>query len=217
LQLTQTIPAILRPANSALPLRARDVLPLVTIAAALYGTAIGSFGGLGPAGRLQMLFSAIKLPMLLGISFVLTVPSFFMLHTLLGLGSDFRFALRAAATAQAGVAVTLAALSPFVPLFYASCSNYAWAILFNGGMFAIATASGQILLRRFYQRLIRSNPRHRMVLRAWVVAYAFIAIQMAWVLRPFIGERGQPTTFFRPGAWGNAYLVVWDMFWNAMR
>ena len=178
---------------------------------------MGSFGGFGSVGRMQMLFAAMKVPLLLGVSFSLTVPGFFMLHTLLGLRADFRFALRAAATAQAGVAVMLAALSPFVLLFYASCTNYAWAILFNGGMFAIATTTGQVLLRRFYNRLIRSNPRHRAILRAWVIAYAFIAIQMAWVLRPFVGEPNTPATFFRPGAWGNAYLVVWDLVWNATR
>jgi hypothetical protein len=40
--------------------------------------------------------------------------------------------------------------------------------------------------------------------------YAFVGIQMGWVLRPFIGQPGVPTTFFRPGAWGNAYVELWE-------
>jgi hypothetical protein len=33
---------------------------------------------------------------------------------------------------------------------------------------------------------------------------------MGWVLRPFIGDPRTQTTFFREGAWGNAYIEVWD-------
>jgi len=36
----------------------------------------------------------------------------------------------------------------------------------------------------------------------------FVAIQLAWVLRPFIGDPSRPTTFFRETAWGNAYVKI---------
>ena len=42
----------------------------------------------------------------------------------------------------------------------------------------------------------------------WGVCYAFVGIQAGWVLRPFIGNPGQPTQFFREEAWGNAYIEV---------
>jgi len=132
MQLTQTIPLILRAntATDSTPLRVREVMPLVIFAGALYGTAMGSFGGIGPDHWLQMVYSAVKVPLLLGVSFALTVPGFFILNTLLGLRGDFRLAIRAVTTAQAGLAITLASLSPFVALFYASCGDYEWAILF---------------------------------------------------------------------------------------
>ena len=209
----QSIPIILRADSrqDVSKLRARDVILLIILAGAISGAVMGSFGGIGPSGWPQMLYSAIKVPLLLGVSFVLAVPSFFILNTLLGLRNDFRLALGAVATAQAGLAITLASLSPFVALWYASCADYPWAILFNGAMFAIATFSGQILLRRYYRGLIARHPRHRAMLRSWTIVYAFIAIQMAWVLRPFVGGPGEATTFFRQGAWGNAYVVVWGL------
>jgi hypothetical protein len=46
------------------------------------------------------------------------------------------------------------------------------------------------------------------LLRGWLVIYAFVGIQMGWVLRPFVGVPGRPVTFFREGAWGNAYEEV---------
>ena len=219
MSITTTIPAILRDdsQSAAIHLRARQVIPIIILAGALYGAIMGSFAGHGPIRWTQILFSAIKVPLLMGVSFALTVPSFFILNTLLGLRNDFRVAVRAVATAQAGLAITLAALCPFVLLWYASCADYPWAILFNGLMFAIATTAGQVLLRRYYRTLVAINPRHRTTLGIWTIAYAFVAIQMAWVLRPFVGGPSQATTFFRPGAWGNAYLMIFDLVWNSVR
>ena len=40
--------------------------------------------------------------------------------------------------------------------------------------------------------------------------YVFVAVQLAWVLRPFVGSPNVPTRFFRENAWSNAYGVVID-------
>jgi uncharacterized membrane protein len=210
---------ILRPdgSDAALRLHARQVIPLIMLASAMYGGVMGSFTGQGQMRWQQIFYSAVKVPLLLGVSFALALPSFFILNTLLGLRADFRSAIRSLATAQAGMAIVLVSLSPFVALWYASSVDYPWAILFNGVMFATATVMGQIMLRRFYKKLINRHPRHRTMVRTWTIVYAFIAIQMAWVLRPFIGGPSEPTTFFRQGAWGNAYVVVGDLIWRAVR
>jgi len=42
------------------------------------------------------------------------------------------------------------------------------------------------------------------------VLYVFVAVQLAWVLRPFVGSPNVPTRFFRENAWSNAYGVVID-------
>jgi len=57
--------------------------------------------------------------------------------------------------------------------------------------------------------------RHRILLRLWLVIYAFVGIQMGWLLRPFIGDPDIPITFFRPNAWGNAYVTVLQRIWSA--
>jgi hypothetical protein len=83
-------------------------------------------------------------------------------------------------------------------------------------MFAIASVSAQWILRDYYQPLIRRNPLHRWMLRAWLVVYAFVGIQMGWILRPFIGDPASPVQFFRQDSWGNAYMVVGRMLWRAL-
>jgi hypothetical protein len=188
----------------------REAILLIVAFGLLYGAMMGTFYGEGGAPRpLQATFSAVKVPLLLMLTFVLALPSFYVVNMLFGLGGDFAQALRALLATQAGLTVILASFGPFTLLFYSSTTHYDAAILFNGLMFGVASFSAQRLLKRFYAPLITRNPRHRQMVRMWLILYAFVGIQMGWVLRPFIGKPGGATTFFREGAWGNAYVEVW--------
>ena len=52
----------------------------------------------------------------------------------------------------------------------------------------------------------------RLMLTAWLVLYCFVAVQLAWVLRPFIGDPQQPPQFLRPDVFQeNAYQVVFRL------
>ena len=131
-----------------------------------------------------------------------------MVNTVLGLRDDFAAALRGVLCAQATVAVALAALVPVTLTAYASSSNYRFAVAFNGLQFALAALAGQRTLARHYRPLIAANPAHLRARRLWLVLYVFVAIQLAWILRPFVGAPGLPATFLREDAWSNAYVVV---------
>jgi hypothetical protein len=155
-------------------------------------------------------------PLLLTGSFALGLPSFFVLSTLLGLRRDFGESVRALVAAQAGLAIVLAALGPLTLLWYASSTNYQEALLFNGAMFAVASLAAQYLLRLYYRPLLERNSRHRTVLIAWGMIYALVAIQLAWLLRPFIGTAGRPVQFVRPDAWDNAYVYVARLVWDTL-
>jgi hypothetical protein len=195
--------------------RVRPAGPTVTQAAALlilgglvYGGVMGSYGGWTEGRFWQAIFSAVKVPLLLLVTFSLTLPSFFVLNTLLGVRGDFGLVLRALMTSQAALTLVLAALAPYTVLWYLSFAGYPQATLFNGLMFALASLAGQFRLRRAYAPLLTRNPVHRWLLRLWLVLYTFVAIQMAWVLRPFIGDPGRPVQFFRQEPWDNAYVIV---------
>lgn len=177
---------------------------------------MGTFGGLSPDRLQQVLYSAVKVPLLLLATFSLTLPSFFVVNTLVGLRADFAESLRSLIATQAVLAVILACLAPYTAWWYASSASYVWAQLFNLGLFALASLAAQISLRRMYRPLIERNRRHVLMLRAWLVVYAMVGVQMAWVLRPFLGNPGQPTQFFREDAWSNAYIVVLRLFWRAL-
>jgi hypothetical protein len=182
----------------------------------LYGAAMGVFGGFGGDRVWQVVYSAVKVPLLLVVTFALSLPSFFVLNTLLGVRGDFLQALRALAASQAALTIILLSLAPLTLVWYASSDDYPQAILFNAFMFAIATAGAQVLLRRAYRPLIERSLRHRALLRIWLMVYAFVGIQTGWMLRPFVGAPGAPVQFFRDGTWENAYVIVARLVWDSL-
>jgi hypothetical protein len=191
------------------PARVLGRLAMLVLAFGMsYGAAMGTFGGVAGDRWLQVVYSAVKVPILLLATCALSLPSFFVLNTLVGLRDDFAVALRALLAAQAGLTIILVALAPLTLLWYASSAAYHAAILFNALMFTVASAGAQVMLRRAYRPLVARDPRHRVLLRLWLVVYAFVGIQMGWMLRPFVGEPARPVEFFREDTWGNAYVIV---------
>ena len=193
------------------------LLTLLVVFGVFYGAVMGSFGGITGRRALQPLYSGVKVPLLLLVTFALSLPSFFVLNTLLGVRDDFADVLRGLVTTQAALTIILASLAPFTAFWYVSSDNYRQALAFNALMFGVASIAAQLLLRRWYRPLVRRNARHRVLLRSWLVIYAFVGIQMAWVLRPFVGHPQGPTRFFRYGeAWGNAYEQLAETIWQAI-
>jgi hypothetical protein len=178
----------------------------------LYGIVMGTFGGvLTPERWWQMLFSALKVPLLLLLSFALCVPSFYVFCSLLGLQRDFPQALAAIVAAQGCLAVALASLAPLVFVVYASTDDYNIAVLYHGAPFLVASLAGHRALVRGYRPLIARNPRHRIAAVLWLLAYVFVAIQLAWNLRPFVGSPRLPVEFFRSDSFTNAYVALWRL------
>jgi hypothetical protein len=169
---------------------------------------MGSFAFFWPGRVLMMLYSAAKMPLLVGSATLLCALPFYVLHLVLGLRADFPAAVRAVVSGQASMALALASLAPLTRFAYFCGLTHPQAILFNGAMFALATAAGHAVMMRRYRPLIASDPRHRLTLWTWVTLYVFVGIQAGWMLRPFIGTPGKPVTFFRDEPFSNAYIVV---------
>jgi hypothetical protein len=181
-----------------------------------YGAVMGTFCGLCGDRLWQVVISALKVPLLLLGTALIAWPNFFVLNTLFGLRRDFVQATAALMAAQAGLAVVLASLAPLTVVWYASSDNYAAALRFNGLVFAIASFAGQWLLRSYYRPLIERNAKHRWMLWMWLVIYVFVGIQMAWILRPFVGAPNAPIQFFRHETWENAYVIVARLIYDAL-
>lgn len=204
-------------ASEAFPRRLATMLACVVVFGLAYGSVMGCFGGVSSDRLLQVVYSAAKVPLLLLTAFALGLPSFFVVNTLCGLRDDFLDAVRALAATQAGLTMILSSLAPLTALWYLSVADYRSAVVFNGVMFAVASVSAQVLLRRHYRPLIARHPRHRWMMLAWLLVYCFVGIQMGWILRPFIGDPNRPPEFFRSDAFDeNAYVVVVNLIWRVL-
>jgi hypothetical protein len=191
---------------------------ILLLSGLVYGAVMGSFRALAaqPQWLPQIVYSAVKVPLLLVATFVISLPSFYVLNSLLGLRQDFNQAVRALVAAQSGLAVILCSLAPLTLVWYASSADYRDALLFNGGMFAAASFAAQWLVRGYYRPLVARHRRHGWLLWCWLVVYTGVAIQMAWLLRPFIGSPDRPVQFLRDNPWDNAYEYVAHLVWHAL-
>jgi hypothetical protein len=214
--LARNADALLRDAVPAAALSRRSLLLLMVVCGSVYGGTMGAYGGLVGDRLPQVLFSAVKVPLLLLATFALSVPSFFVLNTLFGLRADFGRVLRALIAGQATLTIVLAAFAPYTAFWYICFRDHRVAVLFNGVIFASASFAGQWHLRRRYRCLAARDRRHRILLRVWLVIYVFVGVQMGWVLRPFVGGPSLPPQFLREGAWSNAYVAVGRLIWDVL-
>lgn len=191
----------------------RDWRPLVLLvlgAGAIYGAFMGSFDPRWDRALL-LLYAGIKVPILVLATTLVCLPGFFALNTVLGLRDDFGKAMRAVLAGQAALALALASLAPVTLLAYISGISHTGALLFNALMFTVATAVAQVVVLRRYRPLIAARPAHALMLWTWIALYAFVGIQMGWMLRPFVGNPGLEVAFFRPEPFSNAYVFLIDL------
>jgi hypothetical protein len=172
-----------------------------------YGAVMAAHGGLSGDRALMVLFGAIKVPLLFTATLALGVPFFWVLHVVLGVGRDFRQACRALVDHQLAVALQLGALAPVTALMNVTEGDYRLVQAWSTAMFALAAWNARLPLARAYAPLEAAGPVHRRLRLAWTVLYAFVCVQMAWDLRPFVGDPTQPVAFFRDHI-GNAYVEV---------
>lgn len=202
--------ALRRVSNVGAPLSIRGSLLLILTLSPLYGAAMGASD---PSGERvwYVVFSALKMPLMIACSAALCLPGFFTITTVLGLRDTWGSAARAIALSQAAMAAALASLAPVTLFVYVNGASHRAALLTNGGMFLVAAIVAQITLWRHYRPLLEQSRRHWLTLAYWLIAYLFVGIQCGWMLRPFIGTPGAAPTFFRDEPFSNAYVVVWTL------
>jgi hypothetical protein len=108
-------------------------------------------------------------------------------------------------------AIVLAAVVPVAIFFLLTGANYYFLELLH---VAIVLGSGLVGMVALHEGLAFAcekrgvYPRRAMtIMQVWAVLFAFVGVQMAWNLRPFVGDRGQPFQVFRHYE-GNFYTGV---------
>ena len=126
--------------------RLRSIAWIVIVMGGFYGAVMGSYGwlvadrGFAPS-LLQVFYSASKVPLMLFLTFLISLPAFYVLNALLGLSEDFRIGVQNILISQAAMAIALCSLSPLILFWYLSARNthfsYTSSILLNAVSFAV--------------------------------------------------------------------------------
>jgi hypothetical protein len=105
----------------------------------------------------------------------------------------------------------LAALAPLIPVYYTAIDDKSLAVLGCGLCFAAAALCSLLVPARMFRLAGLTTPTHRALVVCWFVLYAFVGIQLGWMLRPFVGSPDIPPAFLRDDPFTNGYVVVFDM------
>lgn len=172
--------------------------PRTFVLAALLAVVAGAgvFGGVLATSRggVQVLYSAIKLPLALLGTLILVVPAFYAIAACLGrvVTLSGMVSLTLAATARA--AFVLVALAPMAWLAFDLGIGYHDGVLLAAGAYGLA---GLAALRLLWHGL-GGDARALAIIACFGLVLAPTGAQTAWMFRPFLGRPAQAEVpFFR--------------------
>jgi hypothetical protein len=184
----------------------RFALATLVILGGLYGGVAGAY-----SGPLQAVAAAAKLPFLFLATFVVCFPAFYVVQVLVGSRLQLLQVVVLVASALALTTVVLAAFVPVPAFFLITGANYYFQHLLHIVLVGAAGIFGMYALHDGLTTICERRgvyPRKALtIMRLWAVLFGFVGVQMAWNLRPFLGDRNEP--FHLMGRYqGNFYTAV---------
>ncbi|MBI4420369.1 MAG: hypothetical protein HY560_06045 [Gemmatimonadetes bacterium] len=178
----------------------------ILVFSGFFGAVAGAF-----SGSLQAVSAAIKLPFLFFATFAVCFPAFYIVQVLVGSRLRLMQVMVLVFGALALTSVLLAAFVPITAFFLITGANYYFQHLLNIALAGIAGLFGMYALHDGLTVVCEKRgvyPRKALtIMRAWAVLFAFVGVQLAWNLRPFLGDRSRPFQLFAKYE-GNFYAAV---------
>lgn len=163
---------------------------------AIYGVVMGLYNS-----PLQALSSAVKVPVLFFLALLICYPALFMFNVLLGSKLTFAQSFALILVSYGIIASVLASFAPISVFFMLIGSSYAFLRLLHVGIFGVAGIAG---MKALNDGLLYACEKYTIypkqgvrVFKIWILIFAFVGTQLAWNLRPFLGDRDQPFQIVR--------------------
>ena len=179
---------------------------VICVFAFLYGVVMGSYHSLN-----QSLVTGIKVIVLFISTLLICFPSFFIVQQILG--SKMNFLQMVIIVLNGLVLTSTIALSfaPIVLFFLVTGNNYYFLQLLHIAIFIFSGVFGMKLIIDALKYACEEKniyPQTGLtIFKVWVVILAFVGIQLAWNLRPFLGDKDQDFKLFRKYE-GNFYTAI---------
>jgi hypothetical protein len=168
-------------------------------------------------GWMYSVAAAIKLPVLFLLTAAICMPLVYVLNVLIGAREEFKVIFGLLMSSLAVTSILLAACALILAFFMLTTKSYAFIKLLNVVIFTVAGLYGVWYLSRGMHWIAARNaasdqsqgsrPSVSTIVTWWLITYAIVGTQMAWMMRPFIGHPGTPFSIFRAQE-SNFYVEV---------
>ena len=149
--------------------------------------------------------------MLFLVTLAVCFPVFFVVQVLMGSRLRLLQVLVLVMSSLALMTILLAAFVPITAFFLITGANYYFQHLLHIAIAGLAGLFGMFALHDGLTVICEKRgvyPRRALtIMRIWALLFAFVGIQMAWNLRPFLSERGEPFRVFGQYE-GNFYAAI---------
>jgi hypothetical protein len=188
------------------------ILAASAVLYAFYGLSMGLFHSFASG-----LVSCVKMPFLFLLSLAVCFYPLYVLNCVLGPRLSVRQTVRLLLVAISANAAALGSYGP-VSLFFtltAFDKDYHFLIIMHVVVFGFAGIASLFVIALAFRAAAAElrKPLRPVFIIAWGLLYAFVGTQMSWVLRPWVGCKGVPYTFFRTVG-GSFIEAVWRVMHN---
>jgi len=181
-------------------------LLIICLFAFFYGVVMGSYHSF-----IQSLVAGVKLIVLFLSTVILCFPSFFIVQQVLGSKMSFRQMTMVVLGGVVLTATIALSFAPIVIVFQVTGGNYHFLQLLHVAIFIFAGIFGMRLMVDALKYVCDQKNIYPQigvtVFRIWVIILAFVGIQLAWNLRPFLCEKNEEFKWFRKYE-GNFYTAI---------
>ena len=172
----------------------------------LYGMVMGSYHSL-----LQSVVTGLKVIILFLSTVIICFPSFFIIQQVLGSKMSFRQMIVIVLSGVVLTATIALSFAPIVIVFQVTGGNYHFLQLLHVAIFIFAGIFGMRLMVDALKYACENKSIYPQigvtVFRIWIIILAFVGIQLAWNLRPFLCEKHEEFKIFRKYE-GNFYTAI---------
>ncbi|MBK7626066.1 MAG: hypothetical protein IPJ16_02490 [Bacteroidales bacterium] len=181
-------------------------LLIICVFTFLYGIVMGSYHSF-----LQSLIAGLKVTFLFISAILICFPSFYVIQQVLSSKMTLKqmiFIILSGFVLTAAIAISFA---PIVILFQLTGGNYHFLQLLHVSIFVFSGIFGMRLMIEALKFACEKKdiyPRIGVnVFRIWMIILAFVGIQIAWNLRPFLSNKTEEFKLFRKYE-GNFYTAI---------
>jgi hypothetical protein len=193
------------------------ILFLISIfMSAIYGMVMGATNLLqasqmAPGFKFLMIATTgAKVPILFLLTMVIVLPPIYVSNAYIGSRVSFLQMFTLMISTIAVISTSLASGATIALFFSLTSKSYHFIKLLHFLIFACSGIAGLTFLSKSLMQITAREMQStmKMLFVGWLIIYAFVGLELSWVLRPYIGNPDESFTLFRQRK-GNIYESVY--------